>query len=403
MTLRQPVPSSIDSLEKSSNISIAIATYEYFLGTTRRNFSMALLVDLLKRGPAGTVATDACCGDGVPSVLGGPLAREGGLHLYRNSSQKRLQRPPILLEVGVAVLDRVPHVPRRHIHLHHHGPLGVVGAGVLEEGLDDGRGAGPATATTAPVRGRGGAPPVGAPRASISSAPLTSAEASSARVARVEVPQSPLQLHPLALSLRLQLAVDSRIPLSGCTSAASAQAGSSRARPLVRVVIVAVGVACAPVPCPCVLCRLAFEPRLCVATRARVHVRCRSRPRRSRPGHPGRPHRAGPARPRIRTLQVGPLRLLLCSQGCCGSRGLPGRLSGVRGFRVRRRETSGPRSRAPAPGAQLAARPVQQQPRRRRPQQQPTACSARWRWWIHGRSGRRRKGSDWTGWTWRPD
>jgi hypothetical protein len=42
MALRQPVASSIDSSEKSSNISIAKVTYEYFLGMTQRNFSIAL-------------------------------------------------------------------------------------------------------------------------------------------------------------------------------------------------------------------------------------------------------------------------------------------------------------------------------------------------------------------------
>jgi hypothetical protein len=42
MALRRPITSSIDSSEKSSNISIAMATYEYFLGMTRRNFSVAL-------------------------------------------------------------------------------------------------------------------------------------------------------------------------------------------------------------------------------------------------------------------------------------------------------------------------------------------------------------------------
>jgi hypothetical protein len=36
--LRGPVTSLINNSEKSSNISIAMATYEYFLGTTRRSF-----------------------------------------------------------------------------------------------------------------------------------------------------------------------------------------------------------------------------------------------------------------------------------------------------------------------------------------------------------------------------
>jgi hypothetical protein len=58
-------------------------------------------------------------------------------------------------------------VPRLQLHLHHHGPLGVVGLGehgpstagaILDDGLDEGRGAGLTTATTAPLRGRGGAP-----------------------------------------------------------------------------------------------------------------------------------------------------------------------------------------------------------------------------------------------------
>jgi len=40
--LRRPITSSIDSSEKSSDILIAMATYEYFLGTMRRNFSIAL-------------------------------------------------------------------------------------------------------------------------------------------------------------------------------------------------------------------------------------------------------------------------------------------------------------------------------------------------------------------------
>jgi hypothetical protein len=43
--LRQLV-TSIDSSEKSSNILIAMATYEYF-GTARRSFSTALLVDVV--------------------------------------------------------------------------------------------------------------------------------------------------------------------------------------------------------------------------------------------------------------------------------------------------------------------------------------------------------------------
>jgi hypothetical protein len=45
--LRRPVTSSIDSSEKSSNISIAMAICESFLGMTRRNFSTTLSSSML--------------------------------------------------------------------------------------------------------------------------------------------------------------------------------------------------------------------------------------------------------------------------------------------------------------------------------------------------------------------
>jgi hypothetical protein len=40
--LRRLITSSIDSSKKSSNVSIAMATYEYLLGMMRRNFSIVL-------------------------------------------------------------------------------------------------------------------------------------------------------------------------------------------------------------------------------------------------------------------------------------------------------------------------------------------------------------------------
>jgi hypothetical protein len=76
----------------------------------------------------------------------------------------------ILVEVDVVVPDRFPHLPRLQLHLHHHGPLVVVGIGeygpsaagtrVLEDYLDDVRGDAPSMAATAPVRWRRGVPPV---------------------------------------------------------------------------------------------------------------------------------------------------------------------------------------------------------------------------------------------------
>jgi hypothetical protein len=76
---------------------------------------LPLLTQLLKRGLAGAVAADACRGDGILGILGGPLVRERGVHLLRrNSSKKRLQRPPILVEVGVAYRT-ASHMHRAYI------------------------------------------------------------------------------------------------------------------------------------------------------------------------------------------------------------------------------------------------------------------------------------------------
>ena len=41
---------------------------------------LPLLKQVLKCRPTGAIAVDACGGDGVPGVLGGPLVRNGGLH-----------------------------------------------------------------------------------------------------------------------------------------------------------------------------------------------------------------------------------------------------------------------------------------------------------------------------------
>jgi hypothetical protein len=79
----------------------------------------------------GVITADTCHGNSVPSVFGGLLVREEGVHLRQNSSKKHLYHSPILLEVGTRVLD---------------------------DGLDDDRRVGLAMMTTAPVRGRGGAP-----------------------------------------------------------------------------------------------------------------------------------------------------------------------------------------------------------------------------------------------------
>jgi hypothetical protein len=46
-TLSRPISSSIIIVEKSNSISIAKAIYVYFLGMTRRNFSMAFYSSML--------------------------------------------------------------------------------------------------------------------------------------------------------------------------------------------------------------------------------------------------------------------------------------------------------------------------------------------------------------------
>ena len=77
---------------------------------------LPLLAKCLQRGLAGAIAVDACCSDGVPSLLGSSIVRKRELHLERDCSNKGIQRLSILVVVDVAVLDCLPHVPHLEPH-----------------------------------------------------------------------------------------------------------------------------------------------------------------------------------------------------------------------------------------------------------------------------------------------
>ena len=131
-TLRRPIASSIDIVERSSRDSIERAICLYFSGTQRKSFSTALLTvgviaelhhllqqsveteskvinvltwlegqvlpllaKCLQCGLAGAVAADACRSDGVPSRLDSPLVGQRELHLGRDCSDEGIQRPSI--------------------------------------------------------------------------------------------------------------------------------------------------------------------------------------------------------------------------------------------------------------------------------------------------------------------
>jgi hypothetical protein len=120
-----------------------------------------------------------------------------------------------------------------------------------------------ATATTTPVRGRGGAPPVRAPRASVPSTVLAIVEAASVPLPCLPFAEGLLCLQPrrlLPLSLRLQCAVDSRITprVASAWSAVEAVSASKTAS------------ACVPRPCiPLLVARVASAASI-VATHVRV-------------------------------------------------------------------------------------------------------------------------------------
>ena len=90
---------------------------------------LPLLAELLQCGLAGAIAADACCSNGVPSLLGSPLAGKRELHLGQDCSDEGIQCPLILVVVDVAVPDCLPHVQHLKSHLHHRSPLNIVGLG----------------------------------------------------------------------------------------------------------------------------------------------------------------------------------------------------------------------------------------------------------------------------------
>jgi hypothetical protein len=90
---------------------------------------LPLLTKCLQRGLTGAVAADACCSDDVPGLLGSPLFGKRELHLGRDSSNKGIQRPSILVVVDIAVPNCFPHMPHLEPYPHHRGPLDVVGLG----------------------------------------------------------------------------------------------------------------------------------------------------------------------------------------------------------------------------------------------------------------------------------
>jgi hypothetical protein len=90
---------------------------------------LPLLAKCLQRSLVDAVAVDACHNDGVPDLLGSPLLRKRELHLGRDCSDEGIQRPSILVVIGVAVPNCFPHVPHLKPYPHHRCPLDVVGLG----------------------------------------------------------------------------------------------------------------------------------------------------------------------------------------------------------------------------------------------------------------------------------
>ena len=124
-TLRRPIASLIDIVERSSRDSIEQAICLYFSGTQRKLFDsslhavgviaelhhllqqsveteskvinvltclegqvLPLLAKCLQCGLAGAVAADACRSDGIPSLLGSPLVGKRELHLRRDAAMR---------------------------------------------------------------------------------------------------------------------------------------------------------------------------------------------------------------------------------------------------------------------------------------------------------------------------
>jgi hypothetical protein len=120
---------------------------------------LPLLAKCLQCGLAGAVAADACRSDGVPGLLGSLLLCERELHLGRDCSNEGVHRPSILIEIEVAVVDRLPQVPHLEPDPHDRGPLDIVGLGegrpptIPDDSLDS-------VMALAPVWGEGVTPPV---------------------------------------------------------------------------------------------------------------------------------------------------------------------------------------------------------------------------------------------------
>jgi hypothetical protein len=134
-------------------------------------------------GLAGTVAADAGHSDGVLGLLSSPFLGKRKLHLGRDCSNEGIQRPSILIVIGVAVLNYFSHVANLEPYLHHRGPLDVVGLGegrppttgtdVLDNCMD-------LAVAMVLIRGGRAAPPV---EATISVDPTAATESTLARCA----------------------------------------------------------------------------------------------------------------------------------------------------------------------------------------------------------------------------
>ena len=346
------------------------------------------------------------------------------MHLRRNSSKNGLQRPSILDEVGIAVLDRLPHVLCLHLHLHHHGPLGVVGlgehgpsaagVGILDDGLDDGRGTTLTKMTTTSVWGRGGALPARAPRASVSSVLLPVIKVTP--IIEVASIEGLCRSAHSRSKLRL-LALHASMSRRACSRAA-------RAAPPGRDRSVGPTLAHALRHVLCVCLRLLL--RRSAAGRPVPHVRpgpvCPSgRQSCLRCSHgrlcPPRPSTSGRTRSSAMACTWSTLSAssfagraavtcLAISAACTASAFAAVSRAFLVDAHFRVSASSCARCASSAPCARRPAQLGPQPPCRGRSccqPQPPTACSACWRWWSHERSGRRGKGSNWTGWTWRPD
>jgi hypothetical protein len=169
-------------------------------------------------GLAGTVAADAGHSDGVLGLLSSPFLGKRKLHLGRDCSNEGIQRPSILIVIGVAVLNYFSHVANLEPYLHHRGPLDVVGLGegrppttgtdVLDNCMD-------LAVAMVLIRGGRAAPPV---EATISVDPTAATESTAARSRPFGLP--PRALSPGAPSARLRLfGLPPLVPPWGCTTA----------------------------------------------------------------------------------------------------------------------------------------------------------------------------------------